>query len=44
MIGSISPAYIFGKLKQLDIRKEGSGNAGTINIYHTLGASYAIPT
>ncbi|MFX0136769.1 MAG: glycerol-3-phosphate acyltransferase [Candidatus Hodarchaeota archaeon] len=44
MIGSISPAYIFGKLKHLDIRKEGSGNAGTTNIYHTLGTSYAIPT
>ncbi|MFX1302617.1 MAG: glycerol-3-phosphate acyltransferase [Promethearchaeota archaeon] len=44
MIGSISPAYIFGKLKQLDIRKEGSSNAGITNIYHTLGTSYAIPT
>lgn len=44
LMGSISPAYIFGKLRQLDIRKEGSGNAGTTNIYYTLGASYAIPT
>ncbi|MFX0139565.1 MAG: glycerol-3-phosphate acyltransferase, partial [Candidatus Hodarchaeota archaeon] len=44
LIGSISPAYIFGKLKRLDIRKEGSGNVGITNIYHTLGISYAIPT
>ncbi|MFX0153255.1 MAG: glycerol-3-phosphate acyltransferase [Candidatus Hodarchaeota archaeon] len=44
LIGSISPAYIFGKLKHIDIRIQGSGNAGTTNVYHTLGASYAIPT
>ncbi|MFW9901955.1 MAG: glycerol-3-phosphate acyltransferase [Candidatus Thorarchaeota archaeon] len=44
LIGSISPAYIFGKLKHIDIRTKGSGNAGTTNAFHTLGASYAVPT
>ncbi len=44
LIGSISPAYIFGKLKLVDIRSQGTGNTGTTNAYHTLGASYAIPT
>ena len=43
-MGCILPAYIFGKLKGIDIRKEGSKNAGTANVYHVLGVSYAIPT
>ena len=28
-LGDINPAIIFGKIKGIDIRKEGSGNAGT---------------
>lgn len=43
-IGSILPAYFFGRLKGIDIRKEGTCNAGTLNVYHTLGVVYAIPT
>lgn len=44
LIGTINPAYIFGRLKNIDIREVGTRNAGTSNIYKTLGLSYAIPT
>jgi glycerol-3-phosphate acyltransferase PlsY len=44
LLGSILPAYIFGKLKGVDIRKEGTKNAGTSNAYTVLGLGYAIPT
>ncbi len=43
-IGSINPAYIFGRLKDFDIREKGDGIAGTVNTYHSLGVKYAIPT
>ena len=29
MLGNINPSIIIGKIKGIDIRKEGSGNAGT---------------
>jgi len=44
LIGSILPAYFFGRLYHLDIRRVGTGNAGTVNVYHTLGLLPAIPT
>ncbi|MFW9876987.1 MAG: glycerol-3-phosphate acyltransferase [Candidatus Thorarchaeota archaeon] len=44
LLGSLLPAYIFGKLKGVDIRKEGTKNAGTSNAYTVLGLGYAIPT
>ena len=44
LMGSINPGYIFGRLKGVDIRKVGTCNAGTKNVYHTLGAAYAAPT
>jgi len=44
VVGSILPAYIAGRLKGIDIRKVGSKNAGTSNVYHELGIQYAIPT
>lgn len=44
LIGSLNPAYIFGRLKRIDIRTVGSENAGTTNVFHTLGVLYAIPT
>ena len=44
LIGTINPAYIFGRLKSIDIREVGTRNAGTSNVYKTLGLSYAIPT
>jgi len=37
-IGAFPTAYLAGKLfKKIDIRKEGSGNVGTINIYRAAG-------
>ena len=43
-IGSINPAYFFGRLKKFDIREKGDGIAGTVNTYHNLGLKFAIPT
>lgn len=45
LIGSISPAYFLGKiLKGIDIRKQGTGNAGTRNVYRLMGLGPAIIT
>lgn len=44
VLGGILPAYIFGKTKGIDIREEGTRNAGTSNAFKVLGLSYAIPT
>ncbi len=44
LIGSINPAYIFGRLKNFDIREKGDGIAGTVNTFKSLGMKYAIPT
>lgn len=45
LIGSVSPAYILGKiLKGIDIREHGSKNAGTANVYHVLGLWPAVIT
>ena len=41
-IGSISPSYIFGKIYKMDIRKKGSGNAGTTNTLRVLGKIVAL--
>ncbi|MHA2325544.1 MAG: glycerol-3-phosphate acyltransferase, partial [Promethearchaeota archaeon] len=43
-LGGILPAFIFGKLKGIDIREEGTKNAGTSNAFKVLGLAYAIPT
>jgi len=43
-LGGILPAFIFGKVKGLDIREEGTKNAGTSNAFKVLGLTYAIPT
>jgi len=43
-LGSVLPAFLFGKLKGIDIREEGTKNAGTANTFRVLGLSYAIPT
>ncbi len=38
LIGSFPSAYIFGRLfKKIDIREQGSGNVGGMNIYRTSG-------
>ncbi|NLY09887.1 MAG: glycerol-3-phosphate 1-O-acyltransferase PlsY [Tissierellia bacterium] len=42
-IGCFSFAILVGKLaKNIDIRKHGSGNAGTTNAIRVLGASYGV--
>lgn len=35
--GLLQTGYIYGKLHNVDIRKQGSGNAGTTNALRTLG-------
>lgn len=42
-ISAVNPSIIIGKrLKGIDIRKEGSGNAGTTNAIRTLGTGLGI--
>jgi len=43
--GSISPAYILGKLlRGIDIRQHGDGNAGRMNVYYVLGLKPTVIT
>ncbi len=44
LLGSISPSILLGRLKGVDIRKEGSGNAGTTNTLRVLGKKAALVT
>jgi acyl phosphate:glycerol-3-phosphate acyltransferase len=44
LIGSISPSILLAKSKGVDIKKEGSGNAGTTNTLRVLGPSAAVIT
>lgn len=37
LFGLIQTGYIYGKLHNIDIRKQGSGNAGTTNALRTMG-------
>ena len=41
LIGSASGSVLLGKLKGVDIRNLGSGNAGGTNAFRTQGASFA---
>jgi glycerol-3-phosphate acyltransferase PlsY len=41
-LGSIPFGYIIGKLKKVDVRKQGSGNIGGTNVGRTLGIQYGI--
>jgi len=43
-IGSVNPAYFFGKYKGINLREVGTKNLGTANTYWTLGFKYAAPT
>ena len=40
--GSIPFGYLITKLKNIDIRKEGSGNIGATNVSRVLGFKYAV--
>jgi len=40
--GSIPFGYLIGKLKKVDVRKQGSGNIGGTNVGRTLGIQYGI--
>jgi glycerol-3-phosphate acyltransferase PlsY len=44
LMGAILPAFIFGKLKGIDVREEGTKNPGTTNAFKVLGLPYAILT
>ena len=43
-IGNISPSILIGKALGIDIKKEGSGNAGTTNALRVLGKKAAVIT
>jgi len=43
-IGNINPAIILGKIYGVDVRKEGSGNAGTTNVLRTVGKKAGVIT
>lgn len=43
-IGNISPSILIGKALGVDIKKEGSGNAGTTNALRVLGKKAAVIT
>ena len=42
LLGSVNTSIIVGKLYGIDIRKEGSGNAGLTNTLRTLGKRAAL--
>jgi len=42
LIGSTSGSILLGKLKGVDIRNLGSGNAGGTNAFRTQGAAFAV--
>lgn len=44
LLGSILPAYLIGRTRGVDLRRVGSGNAGTTNAYHYLGLGPAVVT
>ena len=42
LLGSVSGSLLLGKLKKVDIRRQGSGNAGGTNAFRTQGLLFAI--
>lgn len=43
-VGSIPFGYLIAKIKDIDIRNEGSGNIGATNVYRVLGKKYGALT
>ena len=44
VFGLFQTSYIYGKIKHVDIREYGSGNAGTTNAMRVLGKKAGIIT
>lgn len=42
LIGSVSGSLLLGKLKKVDIRRQGSGNAGGTNAFRTQGKWFGL--
>ena len=42
LLGSVSGSLLLGRLKKVDIRRQGSGNAGGTNAFRTQGLVFAI--
>lgn len=42
LLGSVSGSLLLGKIKKIDIRMQGSGNAGGTNAFRTQGLLFAI--
>ncbi|MCP4048589.1 MAG: acyl-phosphate glycerol 3-phosphate acyltransferase, partial [Gammaproteobacteria bacterium] len=42
LLGSVSGSLLLGKLKKVDIRGQGSGNAGGTNAFRTQGLIFAL--
>jgi glycerol-3-phosphate acyltransferase PlsY len=42
LLGSISGSMVMGSLRQVDIREQGSGNAGGTNAFRTEGFKFAL--
>lgn len=43
LLGSIPFAYLMGRLRGVDLRKQGSGNVGATNAVRVLGPKWGIP-
>lgn len=42
LLGSVSGSILLGRLKKVDIRQQGSGNAGGTNAFRTQGLVFAV--
>lgn len=42
LLGSVSGSMVIGRIRQVDIRKSGSGNAGGTNAFRTQGFRFAL--